>query len=360
MKQFIPYSLIAAVLACGLASAQTTAYTTPVGYVSITCTRGPAGSDTRVGLPLRQPTVAAAALTATPSSNILTVSTAAFGAYANTHYVKFTSGPADGKIYAITANDATTITINLNGDILTAVNTNTFSVSKYWTLGELFDPALITGDPLTTGNAIVGSASALARKTEVLLPNHVTAGINLAPSSTFYVTPAVGGTWRNANGDGLNYNAQILLPDSYFIIRNRSTVTSPTTYVCTGEVDMGNVVIPLNTRAGGTNQKQDVAVALTRPVDVTLDGLGLGGTAAFMSSASALAVRDVLYVFSNTTIGQNKASSASYFYSGGMWVKSGQTGNWGSDIIPAGSGIVIRKYGTTLGATDFWKNTSTY
>src|SRR5688572_17647825 len=60
MKTFIPYSLLAALAASGLALGAETAYTTPVGYVSQTCL---SNSDTLVGTPLRPATIAAAGLT---------------------------------------------------------------------------------------------------------------------------------------------------------------------------------------------------------------------------------------------------------------------------------------------------------
>ena len=353
---------------CGLASAQTTAYTTPVGYTSITC---PANTDTRVGLPFRQPTVAAAALSAPPSGNVLTVASAAFGTYANTHYVKFTgTGLDSGKIFPITANSATTITIDLNGDTLSAVSGDTFSVTKFWTLSEIFDPTVCKADN-TTGNAIVLSTAA-AHKTEVLLPDLVTNGVNLATAGTYYVALTSGvNQWRGpivpvTNPSGIYNNLQ-LWPGTSFIIRNRVTVTFPTTYVCTGEVDMGNEVIHLRALAGLTN-KQDTLVALTRPVDVTLDQLALGGTSAFMSTIIASTPKDALLMYDSTASGQNKATVATYYYyapaaGSPRWIKAGagNTNDVGATtIIPAGTGFLIRKVGVASATTLFWKNTPSY
>ena len=124
MKPIIPFALLGALLAVGAVKA---AETTPVGYTVTTC---PNNSDTIVGLPLRVSAAAAGALTANPSSTTgtptLTSSSAAFGAVAGTHYVKFKSGASDGKWYAITANTATTLTVDLNGDTLGALSGDTF------------------------------------------------------------------------------------------------------------------------------------------------------------------------------------------------------------------------------------------
>lgn len=377
------YSLALAAVTCGLAGAQaTTAYTTPVGYVSQTCK---AASDTIVGVPLKAPTVAAAALSANPSisgsSAVLTVSTASFGSYANTSYVKFTSGPASGRVYAITANDATTITIALAGDTLSAVSGNTFSVTPFTTLNSLFPPSATTNSPLTTGNAFVNSATTAAgqRRTQLLLANTTSANINLAPSATYFILaaqvgpPATPAQWRRVGDATLSDVGGLQLwPDAMFTIRNPAAVTSDTVYTSVGEVETANQVVPLFTR-DGTNVLRDNPRAITRPVDVTLNALNLGGTSAFVTSATtaAGARRDTLLVFNNTATGLNKAPSATYFYLAAQagppaipaqWRRVGDAtlSDVGSNIIPAGSAFIIRKYGTAGGVTSSWNNTPSY
>jgi uncharacterized protein (TIGR02597 family) len=372
MKTYLSYSFILAAAACSLATGQT-AYTTPVGYVSQTCL--PA-SDTRVGLPLRQPTLAAAALTANPTIGatdaVLTVTGASFGAFAGTHYVKMTSGTKLGSIYAITANTATTITIDRNGDTFSSVNGDQFAISKYWTLAELFPPASSTNSPATTGTAIVTSLNATAgqRRTQVLLPDSTTLGINLAPSGLYYILAANGTTvlanqWRKQGGIVDEGSTQIW-PDDSFIIRNPASVTSATTFSLSGEVDMKAVTIQLNTRNGGATAKQDNTVGLTRPVDVSLNNLNLGNTPAFVSSTNAVAAnrRDELLVFNNGIASLNKSPSAIYYFNSGtippQWRAQGGTTDAGSAVIPAGSAMIIRKFGTAGGVTSFWNNTPSY
>jgi uncharacterized protein (TIGR02597 family) len=383
------YSLALAAVACGLAAAQTTAFTTPVGYVSQTCRLN---SDTIVGVPLRQPTVAAAALTSNPTigatNAVLTVTGATFGAYGSTHYVKFTSGPDSGSVFAITANDATTITIDRNGQSLAAVSGNTFAVTKFWTLNELFPPALCTnsaaglvGPPAVapTGTAIVSSLTPLAgaRRTQLLLSDITTANVNLSASAIYYVLapqvgpPATVAQWRQSGGS-VDVGGLQLWPDTYFTIRNPSTINGNTTYTVTGEVDMSiDNKIPLYTRVGGSTAKRDNPRAITRPIDVTLNGLNLGGTPAFVTSATALAGarRDELLVFDNSVTSQNKSASAIYYYiaaqvgppaTPAQWRQAGGSTDAGGVVIPAGSGFIIRKFGTVDGSTTFWNNTKTY
>lgn len=310
---------------------------------------------------MKQPTVAAAALTSTPVSNILTVSGASFGAFGGTHYVKFTSGGDNGKFFAIASNDATTITLDLNGDTLTASSGDTFSVTKFWTLAELFVPAQSTTNPTTTGNAIVASTSSLAsgRRTEVLLPNTTGTGVNLASTDIYYI---FNGAWRKAGQPATtSFDATQLWPDNYFIIRHPVAVTSNTTYTATGEVETGNFSVALTTR---NSVRQDNFIGIPRPIDVSLDGLSLGNTSAFLTSTSSLASgrRDELLIFDNALAARNKAPSSIYYYFNGAWRKAGQpaTTNFGTDLIKAGSGILIRKYQVSGGPTQFWNNTPTY
>jgi uncharacterized protein (TIGR02597 family) len=355
------YSLLAAA-ACGMAFGQTTAYTTPVGYVSQTCL---SLTDTLVGLPLRVATSGAGAvsgapdLLTTPGSAILTIAgTPGFtvNGFAGTCFVKFTSGAASGKFYTVTSNAESTITINLNGDTLSAVAADTLVVSKFWTLGELFVPSASTSDPATTGNAIVVTTSTLSRKTEVLLPNIAGNGINLSSAGTYFI---FNGAWRKVGQPATtSFNTQQLWPDNSFVVR-QPTLAVPTTYTISGEVDTGNLVLGLRTQNA---TKQDNFVGLPRPVNTTLNALALGGTSAFVTTTSTLSRKDELLVFNNATAGKNKAASATYFWFNSAWRKVGQpaTTDFGTDVITAGNGFIIRKSNVTGGPTAFWNNTASY
>lgn len=365
MKTYIPYSLILAAASVGMAYGAETAYTTPVGYVTQVAA---ANSDTIVGLPLRKATVAAGALSAapdtstTPGSAILALSgTPGFtvNAYANAYYAKFKTGAAAGKWFVVTSNTASGLTVNLNGATLTAAAADTLEVIKFWTLNELIDPATATTDPLTTPNAVVASTNTLAggRRTQILIPNLSAPGINLAPATSYFVH---GGLWKKPGQGDTSFGGDMLWPDTYFVIRNPSAVTAATKYTIAGEVVPNAFDFGLRTRVAG---QQDNALALPRPIDVSLTGLGLGGTSGFVSSTNTLAGgrRDLVLVYDNAVAAQNKAPSASYFYHNGLWKKPGQGDtDFGADVIKAGSGIVIRKYQSAAGATDTWHNLPTY
>jgi len=354
----LTYALILAAAASGLASAQTTAYTTPVGYVTQAILKN---SDTYVALPLHQAVAYADAASAVTGS-VVTITNATpltASQFAGTYYLKFTSGAALGKWFPVTANDTTTITLNLNGATLSAAALDTFEVIPFWTLKTLFDPTVSTTDPTTTANAIVASTSTLpaGRRTQLLVPDMASAGTNLSSAATYYVNASI---WKKANSGNTDFGTTQLWPDSYFILRHPSTVTSNTAYTISGSVDMQAFNVNLNTQAA---MAQDVAVALPRPVDVTLNQLNLGNTPAFMTSTSTLPAgrRDQLLVFDNTATAQNKSSAATYYYNAGIWkLANGGNTDHGTDTIKAGTGFVIRKYQVAGGPTSFWNHTSPY
>lgn len=363
------FSILLAALACCANSVADTVYSNPMGFVSVTC---PRNSDTIVGLPLRQAADFTGTLSANPDTvtipdsailSLIGTPGLTVDAFAGTHYVKFkdstpTALPGDGQWFAVVSNTADTITLDLNGDVIDSVSGAELEVLKFWTLGELFPPAECTTDPLTTGTAIVASTNLFASglRTQVLYPNLNGSGINLAPSVGYFLN---GASWRRSDDKNNNYNDTVLLPGTYFIIRHPAAVTSNTTYTVSGEVDGGSFVLPLATLGGGS---QDNFIALPRAVDITLNDLGLGGSAAFMSSTSYFAsgLRDQLLVYDNSLQVANKAPSAGYYYYGGWRKSGGGSSDRGSDVIPAGAGFVIRKYQSGDGFSDFWTNTPNY
>jgi uncharacterized protein (TIGR02597 family) len=98
-------------------------------------------------------------------------------------------------------------------------------------------------------------------------------------------------------------------------------------------------------------------------LDLALSQLGLIGTPAFMASTSTLGTgrRDELLVFDNLAQLRNKAPSARYYVHNSIWkLHNGGNDDRGSVVIPAGSGIILRKYPTAGGSTVFWTNSPTY
>lgn len=342
---------------------------TPVGVVKIPCLQN---SDTIVGLPTRQNAAFEGSISAAPDtttisgSAILTLAGSpglTTNQFAGDYYVKFknSSTPAigDGQWFTVTANGSATITVNLNGGSIDAVSGADLEVLKFWTLDELFPPSECTTDASTTGNAIAASSSTNStdRQTELLYPDLISNGINLAASATYFVHD---GTWKKDGGGDTDFGGTQLWPDVYFTIRNGSNVSAATTYVCIGEVELGDFDLPLSTQTSG---RQDNFIGIPRPLNITFDELNLGGSSAFVTSTSDQPTgrKDQILVFDNTQAALNKSSSETYFYYSGAWRKVSNTSvDSGGDIIPKGAGFIIRKAPTVDGATHIWKNTPSY
>lgn len=334
----------------------------PIGFNKVTCLNN---SDTIVGVPLRKEGSQSTKLSADPVTNpdtsvtLAVTATLSAGQFSK-HYAKFVDGAKDGSWYDITANDTSSITIDLNGDTLSGVVAgDSLVIAEHWTLDTLFDPAIATTDPTTTGHAIVASTNTLStgRRTELQLPDRSALGTNLPPFGRYYIH---GGIWKLSGGGNTDWGSLMLEPDSFMTIRHPSSVSQPTTFRCIGEVELGTFTVPLNTIVSG---EQDNLIGIPRPVNLTLEDLDLRGSLAFVSSTNTLSTgrRDQLLVFDNEIQLRNKAPSARYYVHNNIWKLSGG-GNTdrGTDVLPAGSAFIIRKYQTLDGATVMWNNTAAY
>lgn len=337
------------------ASLAATATTDPVGYNTISLL---ANSDTYVSVPFHRPAVFVGQA-ASFSGNVITVAgtpgwTANQFVYVsstqtNTYYLFIRSGTKEGNYYTVTANGTNTLTIDLAGDTLTGLAANeSISLIPYWTIGTLFPAA-------DAGVSFTSSTSPLSVQTYVLIPNLEASGINLSVSASYYFYNSA---WRLFGQDAaLVRNDDLLLPDSYFIVRNGNATGTLTQ---TGNVQMKKFTIPLMTEVGS---RQDNPVAVARPIPVTLNDCGLISSGAFATSASPLNLADTLLVFDNTAAGKNKAAASTYYYYNNAWRKFGADAaqDFGTTIVfSPGTGVQIRKAATANGAASIWINSPTY
>ena len=279
------------------------------------------------------------------------------------YYVLFAAGvtvnnPKEGSFYSVTANDANTLTLNLNGDNISAVPANTrIAIIPYWTLSTLF--------PASDANvSFVPSTSTFDHKMEILLPDLAGQGINLAPTATYYyINNGSNVGWRKV-GRAATTDSGIdpLYPDTFFIIRNRTTTTTKLSVA--GGVLTQKLSSPLATRSNG---QQDNFVTLVRPVPQTLNQSGLISSGAFRASTSTFNHVDELYVFDNDTPTLNRSISATYYYlnsgSNVGWRKVGApaTTDFGdvAGVFQPGSAYIVRK-GVSDGTTRIWTNAPNY
>jgi uncharacterized protein (TIGR02597 family) len=256
--------------------------------------------------------------------------------------------PKEGCLYTVTSNDLTSLTLDLNGDDLSSVQPDTeILIIPYWTLNSIF--------PASDANtSFVPSNSPLVRQTQVLVPNYSGLGINRAGATTYFF---YNGAWRQFGRPITeDHGNDILLPDAYFIVRNP---TKTTTLSVAGDVLTKKLMTSLTTQA---TSPQDNLVSMIRPIGVTLNDMGLTEGGAFAPSSSAVIRLDQLFLYSNSQIGFNKGASATYFYYNSGWRLFGKpiSEDHGNDIIPVGSGFIIRKAATPNGVTQFWGNFPNY
>ncbi len=372
----LPVTAIATiVLGSLLAStqAQTTATTDPVGFVTQTLA---GNADSYVYIPFkRNPDYAGATVGAVSGAGNNVITVAAGTGWTNSqfaingttfqprYYLLVRSGAKAGMFYTIADNTATTLTLDLSGDSIVApvVSGTTFQVCAYDTLGSVFP----------SGSGVNGSAlhSIGARQSEVLIPDSVTAGTNLAPAAAYYyytgaIAPGAG--WRLAGNTATLRNDTVLYPDSYLIVRhNVATATSLTTM---GTVHMGQIELPLTTIAANTNQ--DIPISVPVAGDQTLAQTMLLQSGAFVGSTlhSIGSRKDELLLWNNAFVGKNKAPDASYYYYSGAvapgpgWRLAGDTATIRDNevVLAQGKAIAIRKKTTGAASTSMWTFTPSY
>lgn len=347
-------ALAAALLAAPGVQAQTTATTDPVGFMTIDL---PVGSDTIVAAPLSKAPVFQGAVTSL-SGFVVTVTGANFGDLTTSpHYLQAVTGAQAGMIFDIASNTADTITLVDNGVSPTGLSAGTtFKVIPYWTLGTLF-PSTDQGVSFTPS----AGTTLLTRRTQILFPNVAGTGINRAPNNTYYFVTNT--YWRSQSGGTNNFDNTPILPDSYFIVRNPTNAASGLKLTVAGSVNTGPMAVQLDRLATGAN---DNYISLGRPMDITLNDLGLITSGAFTPSTgtTTLTRRDQLMIFNNATIGMNKAPGTTYYYltnSGtNRWLSTSTgTNDVGANVIPAAVGYIIRKATNGTTGTQFWTNTTT-
>jgi uncharacterized protein (TIGR02597 family) len=356
------FSATAALLLGGSSFAQTVA-TDPVGFVTINV---PADSDTFVNLPLKRPAEFVGVAGALAGNKItfhnttnLTPSQFVYsaGTQPKTYYVFIGGGSKAGAFYTVTANDATSITVDLAGDSLNGAlalgaGGTPLQVIPYDTLGTVFP----------NGQGVTASTSHLlgARQTTILVPDQQNVGQNLVIGSSYYFysgAAAPGTGWRKAGVTDALANDEVIYPDNFFIIRTKAGQASSLTML--GGVQMCTLCAPLSTRAANTDQ--DNPVALPVASNLTLKQTNLFESGAFApSTGHTFGTRgDQLFVFDNTVVGHDKIPSKTYYYFNGAnpgWRMAGDTATVRDTdvVISPTTAIIVRKKATATAGTAFW------
>lgn len=355
----IPYTLLALVAAAGFASAQSTSYTTPVGYISVSA---PVSADSPFSIPLNRPaSIQTTAASGSGTSLTLNVGGLTVDQFTNKFFVQFNDGALAGRYFVISGNNASsgsttvfTLEDSLGGSL---IGTPSVSVIPFWTLNTLF-PA---------GAGVGSSADPFVPESVVMFTDQVGTGINRATVGSYlYHAGSIdfpAGWYDSGNPfDGVKDDV-VLIPDAMYIVRKESTAPA-TNIVISGEVPSVSPSNPFVVIASGEN---DNFVAQPLPVDLTLAQSGLFDAGnpldcAIRSSDDPFVPGDQVLVFSDSPSTQNEATVASYLYHAGSidfpagWYDSGNPfGGLVTDaVLKAGRSFIIRKSAGTPSASNYW------
>ena len=255
-----------------------------------------------------------------------------FAPATDTYYVRALTGALRGYFFTVLGSDGTSVLIDDAGIDLTQLSAgDQLELVPYWTLGTLYPAS-------QTGVSFVASASSVLHQTELYMYDPAGIGSNRSPTATYFY---YNGAWRKTGSAiATSYSGVVVPPDTYIVQRNKAAGTVLTQM---GRVHPSRLTTPIEAVAG---TKQDNYVALAYPVDVTLRGSGLAGSAAFTTSSSTVLHADEVYVYDNTQTGINRAPAATYYYYNGGWRKTGapMTTDFGDTVtLTAGSGFVVRR-----------------
>ena len=351
MKRSTIISVAAVALAAFplLATAQSVT-TEAVGFTTNTVL---GNSDTHISPPFVRPPAFVGGIQSA-SGNTITVSGSPFtpnqfvynGSSQRNHFYALigpaqSAHPKEGHTYPIIGNGSNTLTVQLSQDDLVGIPQNAqVTVIPNWSLATVFPPS-------DQNVSFTPTTSVPTYKTQILVPDPSAAGTNI-PNTAYYFS---NNAWHVVGDDNTDRGDDPLLPDSYFIVRNLNG--APTLPLVTlGTVLTQKVTVPLMT---STNSQQDNPVSILRPLDVSLNATGLNRT------DGSFTPNDRLLLFNNAQPGYDKAPAVYYVDASapnGPWrlLNDGTFSDRGGDLIPSGTGFIVRKAPTATGQPAFWTN----
>lgn len=335
-------SLAAAVAALALSApvpvlhAQSTATTDPVGFVTVNVTAGlgVAKKTTLFSVPLLEIegiTGQASGTITSVGTNTISNSNAGWASgelaqSATPYLLLVTSGAAEGRMFLISANTSTSLTVSGTDSVqnpdLTALgivpNTDTYTILACGTLKSLF------GTPETTG--IQGGTTSNNADTLIMY-------LNGAASTYFYKTDATPPRWTKVTLGNPDASNTPVLP--YYGIEYHRLPATPLSFIVTGAV-------PTKERKIGIKNLGTTLLSQYWPTESTLVSLGIQNVPGWVSAPSNANADTVLVTSSGVF--------STYWHDGSNWRKV-TLGNPISDnvVIPIGTTIQIRKKGNTIG-----------
>ncbi len=319
-SRILPLACLSAAILSGVASAQTTATTTPVGFVTVTipaAVNSTTPSNAAISVPLYGTAAFQGTIASVDSSNAFSLSGAAFTAsqYSSStspYFVRIMSGTSVGRFFLISANTATQLTVNTSGADLTTLLSvgDSAQIVPANTLGSLFG---------STAPGFLTAASAIGAD-----------NVYLWNGTTWELYFNNGTHWLKSGNLNPNLDSTIIYPDEGIFISRHDT-SGPLTITLMGTVP-------------STTEQSELAGAGSSflpnrfPLDTQLVNLGLQNSPNWKAGASA-SQADNVYVW-------NTANSTweVYFYTGAHWQKSGNLNpNLDATVISAGTSVFVTR-----------------
>ena len=314
-----------AALATSSATAQTTATTDPVGFITLNVAgTGGVGANkiSFTGLSLTRPveyqgsaeTVGASALT----DNEATWTDGQFNAGAEKYFVELTSGAGAGTTYDIATTTAATKTITTAQPLVGAANGVTFKIRKHHTLGYVFGPNNESG--------LGGGTSTSAD--QILIWN------GTGYDTFYYQTSGLGGVgWRKGGAPAVNVTNNPIYPEDGVIVKRQQSANVGV--ILMGAVKTGQTSIPVGV---GINIFGNVYAA---PLTLADSGLYTGNSGSGLNGGTSTSADQVLI--------WNGTGYDTYYYQtaglGGVgWRKGGAPAvDASATPIPVGQSVVIKR-----------------
>lgn len=308
-----------------------------VGYVTLNIDAATESSPkiSTISLPLYAPITGNGAVTGRLTSvgaSSLTNSSAgwtagAFSQSSQPHLVKITSGPATGRIFRITENNATSLTVDNQG---TSLNTLGIGVGSNGDTYEIFPADTIRTVFGSPADGVVGGTNAdVADQVQIL---------NAAGEWEVFYFNTPTGAWVAATNSA-NSDNRVIRPDEGIVYLRRGT--TPLKIVLTGRVpDTTSRIVVRNSGAS--------AIGSTWPVDTTLATSGIREISGWVSGPIATA--DQVQIYSPTK------GWRSFYHDGTNWMRVGPAIISNDEPIPAGTAVVLARRGSSSDTTILTQN----
>lgn len=349
IKKVLFRSVLTLGSACCLTAATVSAqevYSSIIGAVSMTV---PASSDLYVTPSFNNSAVFRGEATSAGAGSVgFTGTSFEVDGFASGFRLLVEEGSLEGRVFEITANTATGLTVSDPDSELAAAQNVVVSIIPALTLGEMFPNGIGGQVEVNPGDPDV-----------VLFSNDNSAGVEgLAPESIYYYGD-IGGTpgWRKVGAPLTEVRDSDTLPiGEGFVVRNNTT--ADVSFFLFGEVMLSKLQIPIASSDSGAT---DNLVGAPRPLDIPLGELGLESVVGLTTAADD--VKDTVRVFTSQSMAKNPSPSAIYCRWSDGWraVVDGTVDTSGDPLdsvtISAASALVVRKVATVESQVVYWSNT---